>query len=34
MPFLSGAIEVFVTNLHHYLRGEELVGLVDIERGY
>lgn len=34
VPFLSGAIEIFVDNLRRYLRGEALVGVVDVELGY
>jgi phosphoglycerate dehydrogenase-like enzyme len=34
IPFLSGAMEVFTSNLRRYLNGEELVGVVDVERGY
>jgi len=27
-------MEVFTSNLRRYLNGEELVGVVDVERGY
>ena len=34
IPFLTGAMELFVSNLRRYLRGEQLVGVVDLELGY
>lgn len=34
IPFLTGAMEVFTSNLRRYLAGEPLVGVVDVERGY
>lgn len=34
VPFLSGAIDLFVANLGRYQRGETLVGVIDVEEGY
>jgi phosphoglycerate dehydrogenase-like enzyme len=34
IPFLTGAVNVFCENLRRYLAGEELIGVVDFERGY
>jgi phosphoglycerate dehydrogenase-like enzyme len=34
VPFLSGAMEVFRENLRRYLRGDPLIGVVDVELGY
>jgi phosphoglycerate dehydrogenase-like enzyme len=34
VPFLSGAVELFVVNLRRYAQGEPLVGVVDLSRGY
>ena len=34
VPFLTGALQVFIENLHRYLRGEDLIGVVDVELGY